>query len=110
MQTRPPTPASTPPRAKTMRRQPILTKYCRTYGGKIATCGPSPDVVLERQRHGMRPLQRKVIFDTRENAEAAELEMRVFAGTAPKTAYQCPRSSRGHFHLTTARPESSAAA
>ncbi len=83
-------------------RKPILDRYARlTTSGKPVTCQPRAD-----ERNGTGPSRGskypKVIFDLEAAALAAAREL-VRAGCRPMTAYPCPRSRRGHWHLKTIR-------
>lgn len=64
-------------------------------------CQPSRDPAVARERGGLGSAG-KVIYDTREAAEAAAREIERIV---PERlyAYECPRSSHGHHHLTTRR-------
>lgn len=79
-------------------RRKILRKYARVREGRPVFCGPS----REETRHGADfGIKRngKVIFDNREQAEAAAAALRALTGEMLRP-YACPRSKRGHHHLT----------
>ncbi|HVH20940.1 MAG TPA: hypothetical protein VNA11_00645 [Pseudonocardia sp.] len=94
--------------ARMMARREILCRHARlTKGGNPIFCAPS-----RAERAGRVPLRQtrgtdgKVIYSTREAAEAAARELESL-GARPLRAYLCGRSRTGHFHLTTdtaARP------
>lgn len=71
--------------------------------GKPVRCTPSPE-----ERWGVKPRREnkgtdgKVIYDSREHAEAAALEYEQL-GLPPQRAYLCRRSRSGHHHLATVR-------
>ena len=45
--------------------------------------------------------QNKIIYDTKEAAEAAAKAFAALDGDQPMEAYRCRRSRRGHCHLKT---------
>lgn len=85
----------------------IIARYARMmrHGRRPIPCTPSE---LEKRS----PLYRrqglgtdyKIIYDTRELAEAAAREMREVFGDE-QSAHACGRSNSGHFHLTKHRPK-----
>lgn len=78
-------PKPTPPPAEARAR--IMSQYGRiSTGNRPMVCPPG--------REG------KVIFDTREAAEAAEAALRRDCGSKPQRIYECDRSKHGHLHLT----------
>jgi hypothetical protein len=79
-------------------RRKIMRKYARMRGPKVVCCGVSN---LEKEgRNTFHPQPNgKVIYDDRESAEAAARELLALTGVAFRP-YQCPRSRRGHHHLT----------
>jgi hypothetical protein len=88
--------------ARTTARREILCRHARlTRGGNPIFCAPS-----RAERAGRVPLRQtrgtdgKVIYSTREAAEAAARELEAL-GARPLRSYLCGRSRTGHFHLTT---------
>ncbi len=89
-------------------RRAILCRHARlTKAGRPIFCAPS-----RAELAGRAPLRQsagtdgKVIYSTREAAEAAARELESL-GARPLRSYLCGRSRSGHFHLTTdtaARP------
>ena len=83
-------------------RRAILCRHARlTKAGRPIFCAPSRAEL--RQSAGT---DGKVIYSTREAAEAAARELESL-GARPLRSYLCGRSRSGHFHLTTdtaARP------
>jgi hypothetical protein len=89
-------------------RRAILCRHARlTKAGRPIFCAPS-----RAELAGRAPLRQsagtdgKVIYSTREAAEAAARELESM-GARPLRSYLCGRSRSGHFHLTTdtaARP------
>jgi hypothetical protein len=89
-------------------RRAILCRHARlTKAGRPIFCAPS-----RAELAGQAPLRQsagtdgKVIYSTREAAEAAARELESL-GARPLRSYLCGRSRSGHFHLTTdtaARP------
>jgi hypothetical protein len=83
-------------------RAEVLCRYARlTRAGRPIFCRPSraeiEGRVLPRQGPGS---DGKVIYATREDAEAAARELESL-GARPLRSYPCGRSRGGHFHLTT---------
>ena len=83
-------------------RAEVLCRHARlTRAGRPIFCGPSraeiEGRVLPRQGSGS---DGKVIYSTREAAEAAARELEAL-GARPLRPYICARSHAGHFHLTT---------
>jgi hypothetical protein len=83
-------------------RAEILRRHARlTRAGRLIFCLPSraeiEGRVLPRQGHGS---DGKVIYSTREAAEAAARELEAL-GARPLRSYICARSQGGHYHLTT---------
>jgi hypothetical protein len=83
-------------------RAEVLNRYGRlTRAGRPIFCRPSraeiEGRVLPRQNAGS---DGKVIYSTREDAEAAARELEAL-GARPLRSYVCARSRGGHFHLTT---------
>ena len=83
-------------------RSAILHRHARlTKNGWPVFCTPSQDelagVVALRQGRGT---DGKVIYPTREAAEAAARELEAL-GARQLRSYRCGRSRSGHFHLTT---------
>lgn len=79
-------------------RRKILRKYARVRMGRPVFCGPS----RAETQHGVDfgiVRNGKVIFDNRELAEAAAAALRELTGEMFRP-YECPRSKRGHHHLT----------
>jgi hypothetical protein len=77
----------------------ILLRHARIRGGRAVRCGPSHAEEDGTAGYWWRARQHKVIYDTREAAEAASAELTA-AGSAPSRPYPCPRSTHGHYHLT----------
>jgi hypothetical protein len=76
-----------------------VARFARRYAdGGPQFCGPSR---LERagRAHPQSGSDGKVVFPDRAAAEAAAAEL-VSLGARPMRAYRCPRSRRGHHHLT----------
>ena len=103
-----PSPASPPSSAGAARRPQrwpggtILCRHARlTKAGNPIFCAPS-----RAELAGRAPLRQtagtdgKVIYSTREAAEAAARELESL-GARPLRSYLCGRSRSGHFHLTT---------
>ena len=94
--------------ARALARREILCRYARlTKAGRPIFCAPSQAELAgrapQRQSAGT---DGKVIYSTREAAEAAARELESL-GARPLRSYLCGRSRSGHFHLTTdtaARP------
>jgi hypothetical protein len=83
-------------------RGEVLLRHARlASSGKPVFCTPSRDELagLVAPRAG-RGTDGKVIYPTREAAEAAARELEALGARALR-AYRCSRSRRGHFHLTT---------
>lgn len=83
-------------------RSEVLHRYARlTTSGRPVFCTPSQaeiaGVVALRQGRGT---DGKVIYDTRETAEAAARELETLGARALRS-YVCGRSRSGHFHLAT---------
>lgn len=90
-------------------RAEVLLRYARlATSGRPVFCTPSRAEIA-----GTAPLRQsrgtngKVIYGTREDAEAAARELEVL-GANKLRAYRCSRSRSGHFHLTTDTTRSSA--
>lgn len=84
-------------------RSEVLHRHARLgNGGRPIFCTPSraelAGVVALRQSRGT---DGKVIYDTREAAEAAARELEAL-GARHLRSYLCGRSRSGHFHLATA--------
>jgi hypothetical protein len=82
-------------------RRAILCRHARlTKAGRPIFCAPS-----RAELAGRAPLRQsagtdgKVIYSTREAAEAAARELESL-GARPLRSYLCGRSRSGHFHLT----------
>lgn len=83
-------------------RGEVLLRHARlASSGHPVFCTPSRDELagLVAPRAG-RGTDGKVIYPTREAAEAAARELEALGARALR-AYRCSRSRRGHFHLTT---------
>ncbi len=83
-------------------RGEVLVRHARlAASGKPVFCTPSRAEIdgLVAPRAG-RGTDGKVIYSTREAAEAAARELEGL-GSRYLRAYRCGRSRRGHFHLTT---------
>lgn len=83
-------------------RSEVLHRHARlTKNGRPVFCTPSraelDGVVSLRQSRGT---DGKVIYSTREDAEAAARELEDLGARALRS-YRCGRSRSGHFHLTT---------
>ena len=83
-------------------RAEVLCRHARlTKAGRPIFCRPSraevEGRVLPRQGAGS---DGKVIYSTREAAEAAARELEEL-GARPLRSYDCARSRGGHYHLTT---------
>ena len=83
-------------------RSEVLHRHARlTRSGRPVFCTPSRDeiagVMSLRQSRGT---DGKVIYSTREAAEAAARELEEL-GTRALRSYRCGRSRSGHYHLTT---------
>lgn len=75
----------------------IIMKYARLDAkGRPMFCHPSA-AETSRDR---RPLKKKVIYPDHASARAAAVELEAINGY-PLMEYPCPRSRKGHFHLTT---------
>lgn len=109
-----PAPGAAPQDSPAMRdaaRGAILLRHARLTGnGRPVFCTPSRaelrGAVIPRQGRGT---DGKVIYPTREAAEAAARELEALGARALRS-YLCGRSRGGHYHLTTdtsaaARPE-----
>jgi hypothetical protein len=83
-------------------RGEIVARHARLQrNGRPVFCTPSRDEIAGRvaPRQG-RGTNGKIIYSTRENAEAAARELEEL-GSRNLRAYRCNRSRSGHFHLTT---------
>ncbi len=83
-------------------RGEVLLRHARlASSGKPVFCTPSSAELagLVAPRAG-RGTDGKVIYPTREAAEAAARELEAL-GARSLRSYRCSRSRRGHFHLTT---------
>jgi hypothetical protein len=83
-------------------RGEVLLRHARlASSGRPVFCTPSRAELtgLVGPRAG-RGTDGKVIYPTRETAEAAARELEALGARALR-AYRCSRSRRGHFHLTT---------
>ncbi len=83
-------------------RGEVLLRHARLAGsGRPVFCTPSraelEGMVAPRAGRGT---DGKVIYPTREAAEAAARELEAL-GSRSLRAYRCTRSRRGHYHLTT---------
>jgi hypothetical protein len=83
-------------------RSEVLHRHARlTKNGRPVFCSPSraeiEGSVLPRQSRGT---DGKVIYSTRESAEAAARELESL-GARYLRSYRCGRSRGGHYHLTT---------
>ena len=97
-----PRPAVDPALVRDPARSDVLHRHARlTKNGRPVFCTPSRDeitgVVSLRQGRGT---DGKVIYPTREAAEAAARELEALGARALR-AYRCGRSRSGHFHLAT---------
>jgi hypothetical protein len=82
-------------------RAEVLCRHARlTMGGRPIFCGPSLAETEGRVLPGGPGSDGKVIYSTRESAEAAARELEAL-GACPLRSYNCARSRAGHFHLTT---------
>lgn len=89
-----------PARVDTIRKE-ILTAYARLgQSGRPVTCRAPEKEIAYRSKHRLPPLKDKVIFDTVERAKTCAERMSLVLGIKIMRAYQCPRSTHGHFHLT----------
>ncbi|OLT21147.1 hypothetical protein BJF78_08935 [Pseudonocardia sp. CNS-139] len=91
-------------------RGEVLHRHARlTKNGRPIFCRPSraeiEGSVIPRQGPGS---DGKVIYSTREDAEAAARELESL-GSRPLRSYLCGRSRGGHFHLTTDHAREAAA-
>ena len=89
-------------RVRDERRGDVVLRHARLTGrGRPTFCSPSraeqAGVVNLRSGSGT---DGKVIYPTREAAEAAARELEEL-GARPLRSYLCGRSRNGHFHLTT---------
>ncbi len=89
-------------RIKDERRGDVVLRHARLTGrGRPTFCSPT-----RAEQSGAAHLPAgsgtdgKVIYPTREAAEAAARELEAL-GARSLRAYRCSRSRRGHFHLTT---------
>ncbi|WP_143172017.1 hypothetical protein [Pseudonocardia thermophila] len=83
-------------------RGEVVARHARLQrNGRPVFCTPSraelDGTVALRQGRGT---DGKIIYETREAAEAAARELEQL-GARPLRAYRCNRSRRGHYHLTT---------
>lgn len=87
-------------RARNLRRAAIHQHARITTGGKPMLCTPT-----RAEKAGLAPRitdpgnDNKVIYDTREQAEACARTLEAI-GLPLMHAYQCKRGKRGHHHLT----------
>ncbi len=88
-------------------RQEILRRHARLWKstkrkGAPMVCIPSKE---EKRLFRKSPEANdgKIIFDSREAAEAAARELEAL-GSKPMRSFACPRSKNDHFHLTTDGP------
>jgi len=94
--------AEQPSFVRDLARSEVLHRHARlTRSGRPIFCAPSRaelrGAVIPRQGRGT---DGKVIYPTREAAEAAARELEEL-GARPLRPYLCGRSRNGHFHLTT---------
>lgn len=95
-------PTTNPPSyVRDVARSEVLHRHARlTRNGRPIFCAPSQaelrGAVIPRQGRGT---DGKVIYSTREAAEAAARELEDL-GTRPLRSYVCGRSRHGHYHLT----------
>ncbi|MHA6618595.1 hypothetical protein [Pseudonocardia sp. DLS-67] len=81
-------------------RAEVLARHGRlTRAGRPIFCRPSRAEAEGRALHRTGS-DGKVIYSTREDAEAAARELEAL-GARPLRSYICGRSRGGHFHLTT---------
>lgn len=97
-----PHPAVDPALVRDPARSEVLHRHARlTKNGRPVFCTPSRDeiagVVSLRQGRGT---DGKVIYPTREAAEAAARELEALGARALRS-YRCGRSRSGHYHLAT---------
>lgn len=87
---------------RTQARREVLCRHARlTKAGNPIFCAPSRAETSGRApRRQTRGTDGKVIYSTREAAEAAARELESI-GSRPLRSYLCGRSRGGHFHLTT---------
>jgi len=82
-------------------RRAIMRRYGRFQRGKLSFCGLS-----NLEKEGRAPFHPqpngKVIYNSRELADAAARELLALTGIAFRP-YECPRSRHGHHHLTVDR-------
>lgn len=79
---------------------PVVLRHARTFtAGDGSTCARLCQAGAYDRATGETHSEGKVIYDTREAAEACAAELREL-GLARQWAYRCPRSRRGHHHLT----------
>lgn len=79
-------------------RRAVVRKYARWQNGSPCFCGPSRLEMEGRNTFHAQP-NGKVIYNDRETAEKAAAELLAITGINFRP-YQCPRSRRGHHHLT----------
>lgn len=83
----------------------VVLKHCRTYpNGSPVWCRSSHAERVARAEKSLRPLPRRVIYDSKEQAEACARELVETCGWRPQRAYACHRSAHGHHHLTSDVP------
>lgn len=92
-----PEPADALDALATAQRRAVLDKYCRLTGqGRPMFCSAS----AKQRARGQGGADGKPIFRDEESAENAARELEAL-GCRPMYVYECPRSKRGHHHLST---------
>lgn len=87
-------------RAVKQLRRGDLARYARTDpDGRPRFCTAPLKVREDRARRGLKPLRRKVIFNSVDDAENYAKVILNWEGTRSR-AYECPFSKHGHAHLT----------
>ena len=88
-------------RVKDDRRGDVVLRHARLTGrGRPTFCSPTRAELTGTVHLRAGGTDGKVIYPTREAAEAAARELEAL-GARSLRAYRCSRSRRGHFHLTT---------
>lgn len=88
-------------KARDQERRDILARHCRlSAAGTPLSCAPTKKEKENPESHWRgQGDDDKVILLNEKHAEECARELAVLYGK-PMRAYECPRSKRGHFHVT----------
>lgn len=83
-------------------RQEILARHCRlSPAGRPLECAPSKAEQKNPEKHWRwQGNDEKVILIDLEHAQDCARELAALYGEPPMRPYECPRTRRGHYHLT----------